>query len=87
MSDYYTKALAARDPRYKLVLDRLGYGTRRMMASAAEAEVMPEETEEEDSGPTLDELREAAEALGIDVDNRWREARLTKEIEAAKAKG
>lgn len=32
----------------------------------------------------MEELRKEAEALGIDVDGRWSEKRLKKEIEAAK---
>lgn len=34
------------------------------------------------AGPTLDELREQAKALGIKVDRRWKEARLQEEIES-----
>ena len=80
MADYYTRALTSRDPRYRAALDRMGYGTRHMVA----AEEEPEVTQDED-GPTLDDLRAEADELGIEVDNRWRERRLSEEI--AKAKG
>lgn len=50
----------------------------------APADPIPAPTTEDDD-KTLDELRAAARALGVDVDNRWREKRLNEEI--AKAAG
>lgn len=37
--------------------------------------------------PSLDDLRAQATALGVDVDNRWRESRLMAEIAAAQNGG
>ena len=44
--------------------------------------VQPDEQEDEQEDET-ESLREQAKALGIDVDNRWRDKRLQEEIEKA----
>jgi ribosomal protein L13E len=51
--------------------------------AAAESEALGHEVDEL---PALNELRDQAQELGIDVDLRWRERRLMDEIEAAKAR-
>jgi len=47
--------------------------------------VLSDVGEEEDDEADIDELRAQAEELGIDVDKRWKEARLQQEIDAAKS--
>lgn len=54
----------------------------RVLAAIGKAEYRVEATAD-----PLDDLRAEATALGIEVDGRWGEARLQKEIKAAKEKG
>ena len=72
------------------------YGTRALKAgdeftaSRADARVLEaigRATAARVAPPTLDELRAQAASLGIELDNRWREARLTAEIAAAQEGG
>jgi hypothetical protein len=69
------------------VLDAIESGkplpTTASARAAAESEALQREV---DALPALNELRDQAQALGIEVDLRWRERRLMDEIEAAKAR-
>lgn len=54
-------------------------------ALAKEGHIILSDVGEDEDEADIDELRAQAEELGIEVDNRWKEARLQKEIDAAKA--
>ena len=92
---YHTRPEADKDGRLRRVRYETGDtfdGTERELLvfgdrlekADAQASAKPEPEPEPKEHDTLESLRQEAEALGIEVDGRWKEARLRDEIAKAK---
>ena len=82
---YMTRALKARDPRFALILDRLGYSTADLKAEKPQVETKPKP---QAKASDLTDLRtQYAGIVGKRPFNGWDAATLTQKIAEHRAKG